>query len=182
METNYQTLVKSARNAARDVLRSEKVSALIGYIRNQKAKITVIETTIERANERNAKLITGLEKAIEVVKYETRIAEETNHPEFETIKEMNDEKLEMLNSDLEAQKKVDAEQAERLQKELEATTEAVNEKVTEYEEKIEKWNTGESKVDYERMTSMAIDLVRQRVGASFTQGDYDAAVTADDTN
>lgn len=150
-QINYIALIKSAKRAARDVLRTEKVEALLGYISSQEANIKNSEKRIEEIN-------LDLERS----EYELRIATQFASPDLEAIT-----------------KRVEnaREQAAKAVETCNESIAACKEKIAEYNTKIENWHNGTSKVDADRQASMALSFVQDKLGASFVRGEYDAAVS-----
>lgn len=147
---NYSNLVTTSRLAARDVLRSEKVSALLGYIRNVNAKISDLRLCIEQANH-----------YLSLDEYEFNVKAQFNHPDLARLTEV-----------IEAKRKKTAEQIEDLEKNIK-DQEA---KIAEYNTKIENWQTDVSKVDYDAMCALALSMIQERVGSEFNKGVYDEVV------
>jgi hypothetical protein len=145
---NYKALIKSAKQAARDVLRTEKVNALLGYISNVEAKITQSNERVERAAKQLAR-----------EEYDLRIATEFEHPDLADI-----------TKNVEESRKRFAEYKSNEEKEVTA----LNEKIAEYNTKIENWHNGTSKVDLDRLNTMAEAMVREKVGVDFNMGLYTA--------
>ena len=149
---NYKEVVTQARHAARDVLRTRKVNALLGYIRNVNAKIKSIKASVEQ----DAKILATQE-------YDLRIATEFENPNLESMQKSVAKTKERHEEFAEAQAK---------------EVKACEDKNAEYEEKIENWNTGKSKVSYDEMCSIALGMVQTRIGETFSQGEYDDASEA----
>ena len=155
-QINYVEFIKTAKNAARDVLRTEKVQALLGYISNVEQNIADVKARIERNN---------LELSRE--EYELRIATQFESPDLESKTKF-----------VESQRTAYAERNVELEKEI-TEHEA---KITEYKTKIENWHNGTSKVDADRMNEMAIKFVKEKVGTDFNMGLYEQATTEPDAN
>ncbi len=146
---NYSALIKSAKNAARDVLRTEKVQALLGFIANVETKIAHVKESITRADKNLARS-----------EYELRIATHFESPDLEDI-----------TKNTEDARASHAKFVESANKEI-ADHEA---KIEEYKTKIENWHNGTSKVDADRMNEMAIKFVKDKVGTDFNMGIYEDA-------
>lgn len=172
---NYTKLVKEARAAARDILRSEKVSALLGYLRNVEAKIKHIVNG-RTALEDNAKKTLEV-AAHELAKAEHRlaVATSTSDPDVDKITKAT-EAARKSYADLEVSV------AKNLKRSLEdyddsaaPRTKELEEKVKEYTDKIAKWNSGESKVCYADMETIALRLIRDKVATDFNMNIYEGA-------
>lgn len=148
---NYVELNKSAKNAARDVLRTEKVQALIGYKTTVDAKIVDLNASVERAAKNLAR-----------EEYELRIATQFESPDLADITKRVEEARESH-----------AKFVANVNKAIEEH----NAKLAEYDAKIENWNNGTSKVDTDRMNEMALKFVKDKIGADFNMGLYEAANT-----
>lgn len=146
---NYVELVTSAKTAARDVLRTEKVQALLGYISSVEANISNVKEGIEYATKQLARY-----------EYDFRIAEHFESPDLE-------EQTKTINEQRESHVKF-VEEAQKQIAEYET-------KVAGYNTKIENWHNGTSKVDAERMNDLAIKFVKDKVGSDFNAGLYAAA-------
>lgn len=143
---NYKALIKTAKAAARDVLRTEKVQALLGYIANVEAKIEHVKESIARAD-----------KDLARAEYNLRIATHFESP------------------DLSDETKSTEDARERHAKFVESANKEIAEytaKIEEYNTKIENWHNGTSKVDADRMNEMAIKFVKDKVGTDFNMGLY----------
>lgn len=148
---NYVEFIKAAKNAARDVLRTEKVNALLGFIANVNVKINNLKESLARA-----------EKNLARSEYDFRIATHFESPD-----------LADLTKSIEESRTSHAKYAENVAKEI-ADCEK---KIEEYNTKIENWHNGTSKVDLDRMNEMAIKFVKDKVGSDFNAGAYKAATT-----
>ena len=146
---NYVEIVTNAKRAARDYLRSEKVQALLGYIAGVEREISDSNRRVENAKH-----------ALAVQEYNFRIAEQFQNPDIEEIR-----------SNLEKSREDLAKYVAR-ESEFVAVREA---KIAEYNTKIENWKNGTSKVDLERMNTMALAMVREKIGKDFNMGLYEAA-------
>ena len=173
MQTNHESLIAAAKEAARDILRNKKVQALLGYIITQKTKLKDAKAGKDACTERFENDIKDLEEMKSVQEYDIRMAEETNNPLQETITKNAKKRIESIE---ESVKTVTARNAEDLashDKNIESVTEATNEKIEEYKEKIENWHTGKSKVCRETMRTMASAMCEERIKDGFLAGEYD---------
>jgi hypothetical protein len=155
-QVNYVALIKSAKVASRDILRTEKVNALLGYISNVEAKITELKASVER----NAKSLARSE-------YELRIATHFESPDLAEI-----------TKDVEGNRKDNADFVANVEKAIAEH----NAKIAEYNDKIAKWHSGESKVDLERLNSLAEGMVREKIGTDFNMGLYKTAESTEVTS
>lgn len=151
-QVNYKAIVTSAKKAARDVLRAEKVEALVGWIAGMTNRIAELNASVEA----DAKILAMAE-------YDLRVATEFNHPRLEEITKRTEE---VATRHAEFKASV----AESI-KECEA-------KIEEYNTKIENWNNGTSKVDKDRLTALALEMVKNKIGADFNMGLYEAEAEA----
>ena len=176
MQTNFKNLIKTARSASRDILRAEKVSALLGYIQNQEARLTQRSEDRKTLEEKAEKTLATATKVLARSEYTLRVAQDTSNPDLEDIDKDTVKARETFET---FKKNNKASITATLKEHDEYTVEVkkeVDEKVAEYNGKIEAWNNGESKVSGDRMKSMALEMIKDRVGQSFVQGQYDDAV------
>ena len=181
MQTNYSDTVTSSRSAARDILRVEKVSDLHGFITNQKAKITDLETRREEIVTRQNKEIEESEKEVARMVHMLSVAESTNDPDIEDVKEACEQEKTRHTDLLEEVEIPYKQELEDFDAGAKIVTKAVDAKLAEYAERIENWNTGKSKVSRERMVALASKLAANRIGEAFNQGAYDTAETEVET-
>ena len=148
---NYKDLVVSAKKAAKDVLRAEKVQNLLGYIANVNESINFQKKAIERH-----------EKELARDEYALRIATQFESPDLETITKTTEEA-----------RTYHSERITSITKEI---TE-LEAKVEEYNTKIEKWNNGtsETKLSLDLINSMAATFVKNKIGNDFNLGLYTEA-------
>lgn len=170
---NYESFVKSARAAARDILRSRKVSALLGYIRTQKAKIKAVVKGREDLEKRHAETLAESAKTVERTAYQLRLAEETNNPDLENIKGTYEETKKEHDAFVAEQEVSNKRELEDYDARGKETTKAAEEKIAEYHEKIENWQNGTSKVDFTEMVALAESMMQSRVVDAFNEGEYD---------
>lgn len=181
MQTNYTAIITSARAAARDILRTEKVSALLGFIRNQKAKISSLKKSRESIVTRFEKSIAKSEATVERAAYNLKLAQDTNNPDVADFK-TSYENAEARHNDYVGEATVrHTRDLEDFDVEAAITTKAVEEKIAEYEAKIADWDNGKSKVDFAEMVSLANSLAAGRVKEAFNAGEYDNAPAEDDS-
>jgi len=170
---NYESFVKKARAAARDILRTRKVSALLGYIRTQEAKIKKVIKGRKEVEERHAKAIERSEKTLERAAYQLRHAEETGNPDVASFKTAYDEAKAAHEAFLAESTVSNTRELEDYDARGAEVTKAAEEKVAEYREKIANWQNGTSKVDFEEMVSLAEALMEGRITDAWNEGEYD---------
>ena len=173
MQTNFKTLSTSAKLAARDYLRAEKVTALTGYIATVEAKIEAIAKGREKITDYHKQEQEYETKKLARAKHTFDVATSTENPDLDTLKKNYDEMKERFSEFEKAAAVRNRRELEDYDTRAELDKEAYEAKIAEYEEKIEAWETGKSKVDKQRMYTMALDIIKSRVSASFSQGDYD---------
>ena len=126
----------------------------------------------ERANHYE-EVLEQLNKKVAICEYSIKMAVNTGNPEVKEIQKKQEEEIKGLKSHIESTTKHATDSEASFVKSIATITKAVNEKVAEYEEKIEGWNTGERKVDRAEMVALADKLVREKISTSFVQGEYD---------
>lgn len=178
---NYKSVITSARAAARDILRTEKVSALLGYIRNQKAKIKQAKTRRDEIVKRHEEAVKAQEATVAQAAYNLKLATDTGNPEVETFQKAYDKAVARKDEFLAKAEISNARELEDYDAQAAETVKAAEEKIAEYEGKITAWQDGTSKVCFEDMVALANSLVRGRVTDAFNEGEYDDVTDEDDS-
>lgn len=180
MQINYTSTLKAAKAAARDMIRTEKVSDLLGWIKGQNARVTKAEENIEQVLKETNEKLEEAGMRLQRIAYTLKMATETGNPDLEDITEDCKEKETFYLAQIDKITNESADYVTELNTELDIIKKAVALKVAEYEEKIENWNTGKSKVDAERQTSIAVTITKARIEESFKRGDYDTVENTED--
>jgi len=156
----YAEVTKEAKLAARDILRAEKVSALLSFKKNLKVTFEADKKNIEE-------IMATVEKKQAVKEFEAN-AIDAAHP-------LKEEKMKEV---AEMRKLVDEQNNERANhiKELEKN---FAEKTKEYNDKIEAWNTGKSLVSADALKTLTEKLVTRHFEEVFISGVYAKQVEAE---
>lgn len=144
---NYEKLAVAAKNAARDILRTNWIMNLLGDRREQEINLKNLEKDIEVQNKNLAIAIFVADKA----KEENDPRAEDRTKELEEIQKNYDRFIEIT---------------ECKRKNIERTIEDIN-------ERIKKVSKGESKVSYEEMTELANEIIEKKITSEFIEKDYE---------
>lgn len=148
--TNYAQLVASAKVAARDIQRSRWTSNLLEDLRALELEGKSLDKNLESA-----------EKALAIKKFIVAQGESLGDP-----------RLEDYQKDLEsAQKHFDL-----VKEDIECAKKSLQHRIDDVNKEIAAVQSGEKKVCYETMVSLARELVEKRVAQNFVNGDYDSEV------
>lgn len=177
MNTSYAKLVTDAREAARDILRARKVSDLLGFIRTINNKIKSIDADRETIIKNHEELVKNLKKNIAKHQHTIRTAEITENPELENIRKSNTTLIESIEKDIVMFTEKLTLTLSSFDKSAEIVKKQHTEKIEEYNEKIAKWESGESLVSFDDLKYLAEDLIAKRVQNDFISGKYDSEVT-----
>lgn len=136
--TTITNVVEKAREKARLILRAFKINEIKNHI---------VKT--EGSTARAEKAIPGYEKEVARAVYAHDQLDE-NNPDYEDMKEKSSKRVENAEKALES-----------AQKTAEKTKETNDRAITEYNNRIKKWENGENKVDLSEMGALANEIIRE---------------------
>lgn len=128
--------VQSFRDQAKNILRMEKINALLRY-----------KLTNSKRNEMNEEILKQSEKDLKKVVYKISRLDEAD-PEFKSKSEKAEETKKQIEKNITTQNK----RIEEVSKEMEK-------KEKEYNEKIEKWESGERSVSIEDVCVLTAKMI-----------------------
>lgn len=149
---SYTETVKAAKLAARDVLRANKVERRLNKIRTLEIDVKHLDKQVAELNELSTVALVEADAMPDNHPYKAREIEAANK-----TKERNDKRIEGINE----QKA------------------AVEKEITDLNTEIAEVESGESKVDYDEMRSLAQQFVSKAYENKFLDGEYDAEAAAE---